>query len=496
MSLQRQTAIGFSGAAVLMLVLSIFIYRSSADAAAASAKVDHTHQVIEKTDLVLSLLRDAESWGRGYMMTGNDSFLNSTAKARELVDEAMKALKASTSNPNQQRRIARLESTVEKKNELQNKFIELYGEEGLAAAAREMSKGEAARLATEIRQIISDMDAEELALLKQRQDQVTASTDRSRFSIVLAALAFLIGCPVGGVYFIRSISSFLNQLARQQEARVREAEHLERLLGQITQKSQGLSVSSDELTGVSQQMAGAAEETATQANIVSAASEQVSKNVEVVATSAEELMASIKEISKSSNEAARVAKNAVDVAGQTNQRIGKLGESSIEIGKVIKVITSIAEQTNLLALNATIEAARAGEAGKGFAVVANEVKELAKQTAQATEEIGQKIGAIQIDTKDAVQAIAEITTIINQVNDVSNTIASAVEEQTVTTTEIGRNVQEAAKGADEIANNISGVATAAKTTAEGAQKVQRASQSVNEMAGELGQLVAQNKTGD
>ena len=143
--------------------------------------------------------------------------------------------------------------------------------------------------------------------------------------------------------------------------------------------------------------------------MVSAASEQVSKNVEVVATSAEELMASIREISKSSNEAARVAKNAVGVAEQTNQRIGKLGESSIEIGKVIKVITSIAEQTNLLALNATIEAARAGEAGKGFAVVANEVKELAKQTAQATEEIGQKIGAIQADTKDAVQAIGEIT---------------------------------------------------------------------------------------
>ena len=493
MSLQRQTAIGFTAAALLMLVLSIFIYRSSADAAAASAKVDHTHQVIEKTDLVLSLLRDSESWGRGYMMTGNDSFLDSTAKARDLVEEAMQALKTATRNPNQQKRIAKLETTIEKKNALQNRFIELYGEHGLAAAAREMSKGEAGRLATEIRQIIAEMDAEELGLLKQRQDEVTASTDHARFSIILGALAFLVGCPAGGLYFIRSISRFLNQLAHQQEARAKEAEHLSHLMEQITQKSESLSVSSDELSGVSQQMAGAAEETATQANVVSAASEQVSKNVEVVATSAEELMASIKEISKSSNEAARVAKNAVSVAEQTNQRIGKLGESSIEIGKVIKVITSIAEQTNLLALNATIEAARAGEAGKGFAVVANEVKELAKQTAQATEEIGQKIGAIQTDTQDAVQAIAEISTIINQVNDISNTIASAVEEQTVTTTEIGRNVQEAAKGSGEIASNISGVATAAKTTAEGAQKVQRASQSVNEMAGELGELVTHNK---
>ena len=270
------------------------------------------------------------------------------------------------------------------------------------------------------------------------------------------------------------------------------AEGLKQLLGKIEQNAGALTVSSDELTEVSQQMAGAAEETSVQANVVSAASEEVSKNIEVVATSAEELMASIREISKSSNEAARVAKNAVTVAEQTNQRIGKLGESSIEIGKVIKVITSIAEQTNLLALNATIEAARAGEAGKGFAVVANEVKELAKQTAQATEEIGQKIAAIQTDTKDAVHAIGEITSIINQVNDISNTIASAVEEQTVTTTEIGRNVQEAARGSGEIANNIAGVATAAKSTAEGAQKVQSSSQSVSEMAGALGQLVGQN----
>jgi methyl-accepting chemotaxis protein len=186
-----------------------------------------------------------------------------------------------------------------------------------------------------------------------------------------------------------------------------------------------------------------------------------------------------------------MAMNAVGVAERTNLRIGKLGESSIEIGKVIKVITSIAEQTNLLALNATIEAARAGEAGKGFTVVANEVKELAKQTAQATEEIGQKIGAIQVDTKDAVQAIVEITENINQVNEISNTIAAAVEEQTVTTTQIGRNVQEAAKGSGEIANNISGVATAAKATAEGAQKVQGASQSLSSMATQLGRLVTQ-----
>jgi len=246
-----------------------------------------------------------------------------------------------------------------------------------------------------------------------------------------------------------------------------------------------LASSSEELTAVSQQMAGNAEETAVQANIVSAASEQVSRNVASVATATEEMQASIREIAKNANDSAHVAKNAVIVAHSTNETMKKLGESSQEIGNVIKVITSIAQQTNLLALNATIEAARAGEAGKGFAVVANEVKELAKQTAKATEEISQKIEAIQGVTKGAVTAIEEIGTIINQINDISNSIASAVEEQTVTTNEIGRSVTEAAQGVNDIAKNISGVATAAKNTTQGANDTKTASLELSEMAARL-----------
>ena len=264
-------------------------------------------------------------------------------------------------------------------------------------------------------------------------------------------------------------------------------------IGSIGQNAHSLSTSSEELMSVAQQMAGTAEETATQANVVSAAAEQVSKNVGVVATGAEEMSASIKEIAKSSNEAARVAKQAVGVADSTNQTISKLGESSAEIGKVIKVITSIAQQTNLLALNATIEAARAGEAGKGFAVVANEVKELAKETAKATEDISQKIEAIQGDTKSAVGAIGQISGIINQISDISNTIASAVEEQTATTNEIGRNVAQAAKGSNEIAENIAGVAKAAQQTTDGATDTQKAARSLSGMAGQLQTLVSKFK---
>jgi methyl-accepting chemotaxis protein len=261
----------------------------------------------------------------------------------------------------------------------------------------------------------------------------------------------------------------------------------------IARTAQLLASSSQELTAVSQQMAANAGETATRANVASAAAEQVSKNVTIVSTGTEEMGASIKEIAKSANDAARVATSAVKVAERTNAIVAKLGQSSTEIGNVIKVITSIAQQTNLLALNATIEAARAGEAGKGFAVVANEVKELAKQTAKATEDIGRKIEAIQGDTEGAVEAIAQIGKIINQINDLQNTIASAVEEQTVTTGEISRNIGEAALGSAEIARNITGVATAARNTTEGAGNTKASADELARIATDLQKLVSQFK---
>jgi methyl-accepting chemotaxis protein len=261
----------------------------------------------------------------------------------------------------------------------------------------------------------------------------------------------------------------------------------------IARNSQGLASASEELSAVSQQMSVAAEETSSQANVVSAAAEQVDKNLQTVATGAEEMGASIKEIAKNATEAAKVANSAVSVADRTNQTVMKLGESSAEIGEVIKVITSIAQQTNLLALNATIEAARAGEAGKGFAVVANEVKELAKETAKATEDIGRKIESIQTDTKEAVEAIGTISTIINQVNDISSTIASAVEEQNATTNEMARNVSEAARGSGEITKNISGVAEAAQSTTHGVGDSQKAAEQLAKMANEMRELTGRFK---
>jgi len=266
---------------------------------------------------------------------------------------------------------------------------------------------------------------------------------------------------------------------------------LKNMIEAISENALHVASASEELSNTSQQITANSEETSAQAKVVSDSAQTVSQNLQTVATGAEEMGASIKEIAKNATEAAHVATSAVKVAETTTATVTKLGDSSNEIGQVIKVITSIAQQTNLLALNATIEAARAGEAGKGFAVVANEVKELAKETAKATEDISRKIEAIQSDTKAAVEAIASISGVINQVNSISGTIATAVEEQNATTIEMTRNVSEAARSSGEITSNIAGVAQAAESTSHGATDTQKAAQDLVQTSAELRRLVEQ-----
>lgn len=268
---------------------------------------------------------------------------------------------------------------------------------------------------------------------------------------------------------------------------------LQEILRGVVGHTSSLATASHQLVEASEQITINSGEAAAQASSVSEATQQVTRNLQGLSTGAGEMKLTIQSIAANANKAATLAASAVSATQVANSTVAKLGQSGAEIGVVMKVITAIAQQTNLLALNATIEAARAGEAGKGFAVVANEVKELAKQTAAATEDISRKIAAIQTDTRGAVTAIGTVSGVIDEINDISATIAAAVEQQSATTEEMTRNTTEAASGAGNIAVNIGGAAQAAEATSARAKESQKAAQELASIAAELSALMRQFK---
>ncbi|MFI5897532.1 methyl-accepting chemotaxis protein [Actinoplanes sp. NPDC051513] len=361
---------------------------------------------------------------------------------------------------------------------------------------------------------LATMDRSETADADQKAAAAKSGYESSRTTSIITLTVGLIVALAVGVFVARKIVQSLTKVTyvcdgladgdltrstgldtRDEPGRMARA--LDTALTRLRQTITTIEGSATSLAGASEQMsstaaniAASAEETSTQALAVSAAAEQVSRSVETVSSGSEEMGASIREISQNAAEAARVASEAVTITANTSATMNKLGDSSAEIGNVIKTITAIAEQTNLLALNATIEAARAGELGKGFAVVASEVKDLAQETARATEDISRRVQAIQADTSGAVVAIDEISVVIGRISEFQTTIASAVEEQTATTAEMNRSVSEAAGGSGEIAQNITGVAEAARMTSQGVTETQQATAELARMSTELSGLVA------
>jgi len=272
----------------------------------------------------------------------------------------------------------------------------------------------------------------------------------------------------------------------KQEARARLIEDLcKRFDMSSSEAVKTVAAAASEMQSSSEAMSATAEETTRQSTAVAAASEQASVNVQTVATAAEELSSSISEISRQVSQASHIASGAVHQAEETNKKVQGLADAAKQIGEVVALITDIADQTNLLALNATIEAARAGDAGKGFAVVASEVKNLANQTAKATEEIGSQIGGIQTATLEAVAAIEDIAKTIAKIDEVNSGIASAVEEQGAATQEIARNVEQAAAGTQEVSSNIGGVSQAANDTGAAAAQIRNAASELSEQSERL-----------
>jgi methyl-accepting chemotaxis protein len=363
-------------------------------------------------------------------------------------------------------------------------------------------------------QIDDVLTAEDAAA--KRQSDAAGATFASARTLLLVLLAVGTACAMALGWFVsrgiarrvRAVMQVLEQVERgdltgavevgsqDEVGRMGSALNsaigaLRRTVEALSRSAVSVSSSSGQLTGVSRDMSVSAEQVSRQSGVVSGAAEEISSNMQSVAGGAEEMRVSIREIARNASDAADVTSSAVRSAERARATVAKLGTSSTEISSVVKLILGIAEQTHLLALNATIEAARAGEAGKGFAVVAQEVKELARATALATEGIAERIDTIQSDGAEAVAAITEISEVIDRISGYATTIAAAVEQQTATTAEIARTVAEVATGSIQIAASMNGVAGAANVTSAAVEENQRAADGLLAMSNELAQLVEQ-----
>ena len=516
----RRLLAGFAATLGLMAVIGLASYANTRALVANSEAVSHTQDVLRDTVALLSALKDAETGQRGYLITGEDQYLEPYVTARAAADDALAGVRDPTrDNPAQQARLVDLEPLLAAKFDEMQRTIDVRDDAGLDAAAAIVRADEGKALMDEIRGVLDDVVAEEEALLAGR----AAATSRSAATMTTVgtlgtALAVVLGLAVAWA-LTRSITRPLGHLRerlmeiadgdgdltqRADDTRGDEVgalaaafnrfvDNIAGVVREISASTEQGTASAQALSSIAADMTRRSADVAEQTTTAAAAAQQVSTSVQTVAAASEEMGASIQEIARSASEASDAGRTAVTSTEAANETISRLGESSAAIGGVVALINSIAQQTNLLALNATIEAARAGEAGKGFAVVAGEVKELAQQTAQATEEITARITQIQSDVETAVWATSTTTKVITAVNDHQSSIASAVEEQSATTASMSASVAEAALGAATIAENVQTIADLSRGMAGTIDDVRASAEELAQASRHLDGLVGRFK---
>ena len=513
----RRLAAGFALVVALMAAIGAVSYSNTRALADNSDWVAHTNEVLNSTDDILSALKDAEAGQRGYLITGVASYLEPYTASQAALEEAFTHVRELTSdNAEQQARLDELEPLITAKFAEMQETIDVRDEEGFEAARDIVLTDQGKAVMDQIRGLLGEISGAEEALLVTRAEAADRSASSTTVAVLGGTSAVALLVIVLALFLTRGITRPINGLTsrlreiadgdgdltqRVDDSRADEIGDLatvfNRFVGniadlvrQIGETAATSSAAAQELSVIAAEMTRQSSDAAAQASMAAAAAEQVSSNVQTVAAASEQMGASIHEIARSASEASTAGRTAVESTEDVNVTIGRLGESSAAIGGVVALINTIAQQTNLLALNATIEAARAGEAGKGFAVVAGEVKELAQETARATDEITTRITQIQADVDTAVSAISTTTAVIGQVNDHQSSIAGAVEEQSATTTAMAANVSEAAVGASSIAENVLSIAGTSQTMVgtidqvrSAADELARSSQHLDELVG-------------